>query len=334
VARSRLADGERSDLREQAMKDRDPAPATLSKITWLRVAEAKETTFMNIAVVTGTSSGIGFATSLHLARHGYRVFAGMRNLAKAEPLRTAAAEAGLPLEVIALDVTSNASIDEAFRTVAAQGPVDVLVNNAGIGGASPLELTPEAEHRAMFDTNYFGAIGCIQAVLPGMRERRSGVIVNVTSIAGVIAMPNQIAYSASKWALECAGEALAHEVWRFGVRVINVEPGVVMTKIFENSAGATRYDKTSPYLPLMRRNGKFYAAGFRNPSQPEDVARCILDAVNARDYRLRWRVGKDADGFAAGRPRMGDEGWIAMGADLPDDEYNGRIAQYFGIELR
>ena len=289
---------------------------------------------MKIAVVTGTSSGIGFATSLHLARHGYRVFAGMRNLAKAEPLRAAAAEAPLPLQVIGLDVTSSASVEEAFRAVAAQGPVDVLVNNAGIAGASPLELTPETEHRAMFETNYFGAIRCIQAVLPGMRERRSGTIVNVTSIAGVIAMPNQIAYSASKWALECAGEALAQEVWRFGVRVINVEPGVVMTNIFENSAGATRYDKTSPYQPLMRRNGKFYAAGFRNPSQPDDVARCILDAVNARDYRLRWRVGKDADGIVMGRPRLGDEGWVAMGADLTDEQYNGRIAEYFGIELR
>jgi NAD(P)-dependent dehydrogenase (short-subunit alcohol dehydrogenase family) len=292
------------------------------------------TSAVKIAVVTGTSTGIGFATSLHLGRHGYRVFAGMRNLAKAEPLRAAAAEAGLPVEVIALDVISGASVDEAFRTVATAGPVDVLVNNAGVGGASPLELTPEAEHRAMFDTNYFGAIRCIQAVLPGMRERRSGAIVNVTSIAGIIAIPNQIAYSASKWALECAGEALAHELWRFGVRVINVEPGVVMTSIYENSAGATRYDKTSPYQPLMRRNAKFYAAGFRNPSQPEDVARCILDAITAKDYRLRWTVGTDAAGFATGRPRVSDEAWIAMGSDLSDEEYHRRMAEYFGIELR
>ena len=127
---------------------------------------------MKIAVVTGTSTGIGFATSLHLARHGYRVFAGMRNLAKAEPLRAAAA-GSLPVEVIALDVTSGASMDAAFQPVAAAGPIDVLVNNAGISGASPLELTPEDEHRRMFETNYFGAIRCIQAVLPAMRERRT-----------------------------------------------------------------------------------------------------------------------------------------------------------------
>ena len=289
---------------------------------------------MKLAVVTGTSTGIGFATTLHLARHGYRVFAGVRNPAKAEPLRAAAAGAGLPVEVISLDVTSRAQVEAAFRSVAAAGDVDVLVNNAGISGASPLELTPEAEHQAMFETNYFGAIRCIQSVLPRMRERRSGAIVNVTSVAGIVAIPNQIAYSASKWALECAGEALAHELWRFGVRVINVEPGVVMTKIFENSASATRYDKASPYQPLMRRNGKFYAAGFRDPSQPEDVARCILDAVTSPDYRLRWTVGKDAAGFAAGRPRISDEAWIALGADLPDEDYNRQMAKHFGIELR
>src|SRR5438094_8011393 len=188
---------------------------------------------MEIAVVTGTSTGIGFATSLRLARHGYRVFAGMRNLGKAEPLRAAAAEARLPVEVIPLDVTSTPSVQRAFETVAANGPVDVLVNNAGIGGATPLELTPQDEHRAMFETNYFGAIRCIQAVLPAMRERRRGTIVHVTSIAGLVSIPNQLPYSASKWALEGAGEALAHEMVRFGIRVVHVEPGVVKTNIFD-----------------------------------------------------------------------------------------------------
>src|SRR5262249_32675550 len=104
-------------------------------------------TLMEIAVVTGTSTGIGFATSLRLARRVYRVFAGMRNLAKGDPLRAAAAEAELPVEVIPLDVTSSASVCHAFETVSGHGPVDVLVNNAGIGGASPLELTPDDEHR-------------------------------------------------------------------------------------------------------------------------------------------------------------------------------------------
>ena len=286
-----------------------------------------------IAVVTGTSTGIGYATALHLAANGYRVFAGMRNLAKAGPLREDARKADLPVEVIELDVTSSDSVDRAFAQVAARGPVEVLVNNAGIGGATPLELVPVDEHRAMFETNYFGAFRCIQAVLPGMRERRRGAIVNVTSIAGLIATANQAPYSASKFALECAGEALAIEVRRFGVRVVNVEPGVIMTKIFENSAAATRYDKTSPYKQTMRRNGKLFAAGFRAAAQPEEVARTILEAITTPSYKLRWPVGADALGLAAGRPKLSDEQFIALGDELDDDEYNRRYREYFGIEL-
>ena len=288
---------------------------------------------MKIALVTGTSTGIGFATSQLLAQSGYRVFAGMRNLAKAQPLRDAATAARLPLEVIELDVTSQSSTDGAFAHISSHGPVDVLVNNAGVGGASPLELTPEAEHRQMFETNYFGAVRCIQAVLPSMRERKTGAIVNITSIAGIIATPNQVAYSASKWALECLGEALAHELFRFGVRVVNIEPGVVMTSIFENSAATTRYDKTSPYQPLMRRNGKLFAAGFKDPAQSPDVAKTILTAITTPDYRLRWPVGKDAVGFATGRRRVSDEQWIAMGGDLSDQEYNDWFREQFGIKL-
>ncbi|MEO6029644.1 MAG: SDR family oxidoreductase [Candidatus Binatia bacterium] len=288
---------------------------------------------MESAVVTGTSTGIGFTTSLTLARRGYRVFAGMRDPKKAGPLRDAAAAEKLPLEILALDVTMADSVASAFATVAAAGPVDVLVNNAGIGGASPLELTPEDEHRRMFETNYFGAVRCIQAVLPSMRERRRGTIVNITSMAGRWATPNQIPYSASKWALECLGEALAHEVRRFGVRVVNIEPGVIMTNIFENSAEATRYAKTSPYHQVMRRNGKVFAAGFRAGAQPELVADTILTAITSPDYKLRWPVGPDAEGFMRGRPKISDEDWVAMGDDLSDAEYNERFFDYFGIKL-
>jgi NAD(P)-dependent dehydrogenase (short-subunit alcohol dehydrogenase family) len=185
----------------------------------------------------------------------------------------------------------------------------------------------------MFETNYFGAIRCIQAVLPGMRERRRGAIVNVTSIAGLIATANQIPYSASKWALECAGEALAQEVRSFGVRVMNVEPGVIMTSIFENSAAATRYDKTSPYKQIMRRNGKLFAAGFRVAAQPQEVATTIREAIESPTYKLRWPVGADAVGLAEGRPRISDEDFVALGDELSDEEYNRRYLEYFGIKL-
>ena len=288
---------------------------------------------MQVALVTGTSTGIGYATGLHLARNGYQVFAGMRNLAKSGALEAAAAEESLPLEVIQLDVCDSQSVTDAFEFVERTGPVDVLVNNAGIAGATPLELTPEEEHRQTFKTNYFGATRCIQAVLPAMRERQSGCIVNVTSAVGLIAMPNQIPYSASKWALECLGKALAHEVYRFGVRVVNVEPGVIMTNIFENSAENTRYDKASPYQPLMRRNGKMYGAGFKRGVSPEAVAETIFKSITASDYKLRWPIGSDADGFIAGRNNNCSEQWIRMGADLSDEEYNTQFSELYGVVL-
>jgi len=287
-----------------------------------------------VTLVTGTSTGIGYATALHFARLGHLVVATMRNLDKATPLQEAARAASLPLVVRELDVTRQESIDRAVaETVAAEGPIDVLVNNAGIGGATPLELTPEDEHRAMFEANYWGPIRMIQAVLPSMRERRAGCIVNVTSIAGRVATPNQIAYSASKHALAAASEALAHEVASFGIRVAIVEPGVIQTAIFENSAGATRYDKSSPYRQIMRRNGKLFAAGFRNPGRPETVAEAIAEAVTTDRPRLRYLVGTDAEGLAAGRARISDEEWVAMGGPLDDAEYNARFKRYFGIEL-
>ena len=289
---------------------------------------------MPVTLVTGTSTGIGLATALRFARHGHQVVATMRNLAKAGPLETAARDEKLPVVVRELDVTRQESIDRAMaETVAQQGPIDVLVNNAGIGGATPLELTPEDEHRAMFEANYWGPIRMIRVVLPSMRERRTGCIVNVTSIAGRIATPNQIAYSASKFALGAASEALAHEMAAFGVRVAIIEPGVIQTAIFENSAGATRYDKNSPYRQIMRRNGKLFAAGFRNPGRAETVAEVIFEAVTTERPRLRYLVGTDAEGMAAGRARISDEEWVAMGGALDDAEYNARFKRYFGIEL-
>ncbi len=290
---------------------------------------------MNITLITGTSTGIGYETAVYLARKGFRVYATMRNLSKADPLRAVIANEELPIELLALDVTDSASVQRAVGEVFdREGRIDVLINNAGVGGATPLELTPEAEHRAMFEANYFGTIAMIQAVLPSMRERRSGTIVNVSSITGRVAIPCQIPYSASKWAVECASEALAHEVASFGIRVAIIEPGVVMTKIFENSAPQTRFDRGSPYIQIMRRNGKFYAAGFRRDIPCTVVAETIYHAITTDDPKLRYLVAPDAVGYATGRAKISDEEWVAMGEDLSDEDYNERFQRYFGIELR
>ena len=166
-----------------------------------------------------------------------------------------------------------------------------------------------------------------------MRERKTGCIVNITSAVGLMATPNQIGYSASKWALECLGESLAHELYRFGVRVVNIEPGVIMTNIFENSAEQTRYDKTSPYQPIMRRNGKIFMAGFQRAVGPEAVAETILEAATADEYKLRWPVGSDAEGFMEARNSVSSEEWIEMGGDLSDEEYNARFLEMYGVQL-
>jgi NAD(P)-dependent dehydrogenase (short-subunit alcohol dehydrogenase family) len=289
---------------------------------------------VKVALVSGTSSGIGLETALLLARNGFLVFAGLRNVAKAEPLLAAARAESLPLEILELDVTQPESVSLAVETaLGASGGIEALVNNAGIGGAAPLEEVPEAEHRAMFETNYWGAISLCRAVLPWMRERKSGAIVNVTSITGRVPIPNQIPYSASKHALEAASEALAAEVRAFGVRVAIVEPGVIDTAIFTNSEPATHYDRTSPYRHVMRRNGRFYASLRRKPTHPRRVAETILEAITTDHPRLRWRVGEDAEKLIDGRARMSDEEWIDFGLDLPDPEYAARWKRAFGFEV-
>jgi NAD(P)-dependent dehydrogenase (short-subunit alcohol dehydrogenase family) len=122
-------------------------------------------------------------------------------------------------------------------------------------------------------------------------------------------------------------------VQRFGIRVVNIEPGVIMTSIFDNAKEATRYDENSPYQQVMRRNGKIFAAGFRRGAQPQLVAETILEAISSPEYRLRWPIGDDAVAYAAGRPTVSDEDYIALGGDLDDAEYNGRYRRYFGIDL-
>jgi len=286
---------------------------------------------MPSALITGTSTGIGYETSLAFARAGYRTLATMRNLAKAEPLRAAAEREGLPVELLALDVTET---DSVARLMAGLETPDVLVNNAGIGGAAPLERVPEADHRAIFETNYFGAVRMMQAVLPGMRERESGHIVNVSSGAGRYATPNQVPYAASKHALEAASEALAHEMAPFGVHVTIIEPGVIQTAVFENSAAMTYFDKKSPYVDLMRRSGKLYKAGLQNPGLPEDVASRIVEAVQSERPPLRVIVGEDARKLIEGRRSVSDEEFVALGGKLSDEEFAKRFKQIFGIELR
>ena len=191
---------------------------------------------MSVVLVTGSSTGIGLATALHFARLGHDVHAGVRNPATATELVRAIESEKLPIRLVTLDVNDAGSVKRGVGEVLERaGRVDVLVNNAGIGGGGPIEDVPVEWAQALFETNYFGAIRMSQAALPGMRERRSGAIVNVSSIAGRVAIAGHGHYSAVKHALEAASEALAQEVQAFGIRVVIIEPGVVVTPIFEKA---------------------------------------------------------------------------------------------------
>lgn len=291
---------------------------------------------MSIALVTGCSSGIGYETALKLAREGVTTFATMRSVVKAGKILDITKAEGLPLHVLPLDVTDQASVDECIKTIEErEGPVDYLVNNAGIGGSGPFEMAPLEDHYRMFETNYFGAIRMIKALLPSMRERRSGVIVNVTSMEGRIAMFDQAAYSATKFALEAASEVLAYEMRAHNVRVAIIEPGVIMTSIFENSEkqGSNHFERASPYGHVMRRNSRIFKHGFANPTTPDKVADTIWEAITTQDPKLRYPVGDDAFKLLKGRQAMTDEAYIDLGKEMSNDEYSALFKDYFDIDL-
>ena len=189
---------------------------------------------MAVIFITGTSSGIGLATAVAFGRAGQDVYASMRNPNRAPELASIVAKEKLPIKLLPMDVDDDVSVGKTVAGVLADsGRIDVLVNNAGIAVTGPVEELPLADFRRVMETNYFGALRCIQAVFPGMRERRSGYIINVSSIQGRMSVPSYAAYAASKWALEAASEALAQEAKSFGIKVSIVEPGMIATSVWD-----------------------------------------------------------------------------------------------------
>jgi NAD(P)-dependent dehydrogenase (short-subunit alcohol dehydrogenase family) len=286
---------------------------------------------MAVALVTGTSSGIGLATATHFARQGHEVWAGVRNPATATELQEAIERDRLPIRVLALDVDDPASVQRGVGEVHDKaGRVDVLVNNAGIGGGGAIEDVEVDWAQSLFQTNYFGAVRMIQAVLPGMRARRSGAIVNVSSIAGRLAIAGHGHYSAVKHALEAMSEALAQEVQGFGIRVAIVEPGVVVTPIFKKARRFTA--EGSPNADHVRRLLLFYQKQMPHAAQPADAARVIHEAVTTTQPRLRWLVGDDAERLVAGRRRLSDEEYIAGARPMSDAQYLAEMQQRYGFD--
>jgi len=262
---------------------------------------------MPTVLITGTSKGIGFETALAFARAGYNVLATMRNPSGAPALAAAAKKENLPIIISQLDVDSDASVSNGIaKLLADHGSIDVLVNNAGVETVSSVEETPLAVMRSVMETNYFGAIRCVQAVAPHMRTRGSGCIIQISSVAGRFSQPPFAAYCASKWALEAMTEALASEMKMFGVRVALIEPGIIDTAMAQRIADPS----ARTLYPHVNRIAGFFKASLQESRPATLVSDKILEVAQSGTWQLRHPVGPDAVPLISHRQSMSDEDWV------------------------
>lgn len=269
-----------------------------------------------VALVTGSSSGIGFETSLMLARAGFNTYASMRNLEKSKNITEIAKKEKLPLQVVQLDVNNDGSVKDAIvKILKADQRIDVLINNAGYGLFGSVEDTSIEEIKAQFETNFFGVVRVTQQVLPLMRRQNSGTIVNVSSVGGRIGLPALSAYHSTKFALEGLSESIAFELEPFGIRVVIIEPGVIRTNILNSSSSAKKaLDPKSPYFSLSQKLNDNFKSMMESElsSPPEEVAKVILQAVTSENPQLRYSVGDDAANLIYARKNMPDKEFRKM----------------------
>lgn len=269
---------------------------------------------------------------MHLAESGHEVFGTVRSIARAGKLLDAAEERGVGVQLVELDIASDSSVRDGFAEILEQaGRVDHLVNNAGVGGNGVVEESSSERLLDVMNVDLCGAVRCLQAVLPGMRERGSGTIVNITSVAGRLAAIAQAPYVAAKWALEGISEELAIEVAPFGVRVAIIEPGVTKSSIFgknteaPNASGA--YD--APYERMLQ----MYAAGYIHATDAVEVARIILHAIETDEPKLRYPVSWGGPEIVAGRAAITDEQWVELGLAESLDDYIAEFRNLFGVDI-
>lgn len=251
------------------------------------------------ALVTGTSTGIGLHTAVGLAQRGVRVVATMRDTGKADTLRAAADDAGVPVEIRTLDVTDEAA---AAELIADLGRVDILINNAGRGSVGSLEQLSTDDLRDQLEVNYLGVAALTRLVLPGMRAAGAGRIVTVTSVGGAVGQPFADAYCAAKFAVEGLMQSLAPVVARFGIGVSIVEPGAVRSAFTANVDGAgtdpAGVDTDDPYSPLLAAYLRRTAAVFDNAQAAADAAQTIVEAAVTETPKFRWQTSESAAAFA------------------------------------
>jgi NAD(P)-dependent dehydrogenase (short-subunit alcohol dehydrogenase family) len=301
-----------------------------------------------VAVVTGSSTGIGFETCLLFARNGILTYATMRDLTKADLIKNNAEKEKLPLKVIQMDVDKDDSVVRAFKEICEDHErgvgIDILVNNAGFGLFGALEDQSIEHIKKQFETNVFGAIRTIQQVLPIMRDQRSGIIVNISSISGQIGFPAQSVYVSTKFAVEGLSESFAYEVQPYGISVVLIEPGVINTNFVENImipdntqhisshllspsspsasptvtySGRTESNREmTEYANVVERFLSHYYPAMRNAPSPKEVAKVILESINHsvvstrrggnNNNFYRYPVGEDAKLYADAKRKMSD----------------------------
>ena len=293
----------------------------------------------SIAVVTGSSTGIGFETSLLLARNGFYTYATMRDRLKTDKIEKIANKENLPLEVLSMDVDNDDSVRNAIhKIIDEKKKIDILVNNAGYGLFGALEDISIEEIKKQFETNLFGAIRTIKEVLPTMREQKNGIIINISSIAGVVGIPAECIYVSTKFALEGLTESISYELQPYGIKVVIIEPGVINTNFVPNIKFPKLIDnklqqpllkeeeKEEPKVnysnnDIKKKNSSHYSntidiflshyyPAMKNALLPKEVATVILEAIknasNSSECIFRYLVGGDAKTFAQAKKNMSD----------------------------
>jgi short-subunit dehydrogenase len=266
-----------------------------------------------VAVVTGSSSGIGFETCLTMARNGYNTYATMRKIeGKTNQITDIAKNENLPLKVLQLDVDNDKSVLDAInRIVTENNRIDVVVNNAGYALVGAFEETSMGEIKSQFETNFFGTVRVMQAVIPIMRQQRSGKIVNITSMGGRVAIPLDSIYHASKFALEGLSESVQYELEPFGINIILIEPGAIGSNFWKNLKMAVKApgqvdNNDSSYRQLANNILDTFKQIEQNTIHPSEVSKVILQAVLSDNPDFRYVVGKDAAMMLEARRAMSD----------------------------
>ena len=272
-----------------------------------------------VAVVTGSSSGIGLETALQLAKNGFKTYATMRNTSKSDTIKQRSQSENLPIEILQLDVTDDSSVKNAIGTIVEkEGRIDVLVNNAGYALLGAVEDLTIEEIKDQFNTNVYGPYRTVREVLPTMRKQKDGRIITISSIAGFTGMPIGSAYVASKFAVEGFTESLRHEVSPFGIHACVVEPGAIKTHIMEGAPVAKKATENSAYAEITQAMGKAMGDMLENQASPPSVvANAVLEAATSDYPETRYVAGEDAKTIQQARKTM------------PDKEFEGMISSFF-----